>query len=285
MFGLSGVRVRICQNPSSRLPLFDNQPMHAPPMRWANNATTLSILASAMAATRTLALSTRAYRGAGAAALTSGGMIVHRRPPSATARGKGSSLCPTPSDNVPPRPGARWFAATSDADDGGETIHRKYYSMTGVGRRSLVEMTTDTAHVLRTDVPRRMGGTDAAPQPVEHLLAALIGCAQATAVFVGRRMQPRLVVDEIEFDLRAWRDERGALAMPIDELPPVPARLQAVEGTAKVRFNRGRNGYGGISEDQMRLLGEQVEARCPVANMMQASGCKMDIKWANWEEA
>lgn len=44
-------------------------------------------------------------------------------------------------------------------DDDSETIHDKYYSMTGVGRRSLVEMTTNTAHALQTDVPKQMRGT------------------------------------------------------------------------------------------------------------------------------
>ena len=155
--------------------------------------------------------------------------------------------------------------------------HRKSYHISGQGRGSAVEMTTDTGHELSTDLPKKMGGTDTAPQPVEHLLAALIGCAQATAIFVGRSMKPRLLIDKIEFDIRAHRDARGALQQPIDETPSIPARLQYVSGTAKVFFKGSAN----ISPEQLHLLGEQTEARCPVANMMLASGCTMDIQWEN----
>ena len=155
--------------------------------------------------------------------------------------------------------------------------HRKSYSISGTGRRSAVAMTTNTGHELFTDVPQKMGGSDTAPQPVEHLLAALIGCAQATAIFVGRSMKPRLLIDKIEFDIQANRDARGALQQPIEETPDIPARLQYVSGTARVFFKGNDN----VSLEQLQLLSEQTEARCPVANMMLASGCTIDIQWEN----
>ena len=167
-----------------------------------------------------------------------------------------------------------------DAVDRHDPVHTKRYFIAGAGRKSSVQMTTDTGHALATDVPRKMGGDDAAPQPVEHLLAALLGCTQATAVYVGRRMSPRLLVDTIEFEVRAHRDERGALQLPIDRLPSVPARLQRVEGDVKVRF-RGGQDAAAVSEEQLQLLAEQTEARCPVANMMAASGCEMDLRWTH----
>ena len=126
-----------------------------------------------------------------------------------------------------------------------------------------------------------MGGGDAAPQPVEHLLASLLGCTQATALFVGRMMEPRLLIDKMKFDVRAYRDERGALQLPIDEVPPIPARLQCVSCTVTVHLKKGE----AASDGQLRMLGEQTEARCPVANMMHASGCKMEIEWVNGSES
>ena len=155
--------------------------------------------------------------------------------------------------------------------------HRKSYQIAGTGKGSAVEMTTNTCHQLFTDVPEKMGGADKAPQPVEHLLATLIGCAQATAIFVGRSMKPRLLIDKIEFDVQAHRDARGALQQPIEITPDIPARLQYVSGSAKVFFK----GDADVSTEQLHLLGEQTEARCPVANMMMASGCIMDIHWEN----
>jgi len=138
-------------------------------------------------------------------------------------------------------------------------------------------MKTNTGHDLQTDVPIKMGGGDSAPQPVETLLAALLGCTQATAVFVGRMMSPRLTIDKIYFDIEAYRDERGALESPIDIVPTIPARLQRVSGTVLVYFKKGSD----VTDENMRILGEQTEARCPVANMLHASGCELDIRWMN----
>ena len=150
----------------------------------------------------------------------------------------------------------------------------KSYHIEGVGQKSHVSLQTNTGHTIRTDVPKHMGGNDTAPQPVETLLAALIGCTQATAVFVGRNMEPRLVIDYLEFDIDAHRDERGALEMPITQKPSIRARLQTIQGTIKVYLKKGS-----LNESQLEILAEQTEARCPVANMILASGCAMNIKW------
>ena len=158
-----------------------------------------------------------------------------------------------------------------------DTKYVKSYSITGTGRKSAVHGTTNTGHEIYTDVPKKMGGGDTAPQPVETLLGALMGCTQATAVFVGRQMTPRLLIGKVEYALPAPRDERGALQRPIEARPAVPARLQVVSGVIRV-FARGG---GGITRKQLDTLAVQTEARCPVANMMAASGCKFDVEWVD----
>jgi len=193
-----------------------------------------------------------------------------------------------------------------DDDDDTTTKYRKTYRLVGEGTGSKVELKTGR-HVLRTDVPKGMGGTDTAPQPVETLLAALAGCTQATAVFVGRRMKPnRVLVEKLEFELRAYRDERGALSLPIEDDPPVQAMLQRIEGTVRVHVrqqqttrnrrsvvtNKGNksdnfdvhvdsssSSAGTISDEQLQILAHQTEIRCPVACMIKASGCVMEIEW------
>ncbi|KAL7533891.1 hypothetical protein ACHAWF_004654 [Thalassiosira exigua] len=213
------------------------------------------------------------------AAAFSRGAVGRRAPserPSADRRGfRGFRGGPRPLDEHARTTGG-------DEDDGGgsseiPSVHRKRYCVAGTGRGSAVDVRTDTGHALRTDLPRAMGGEDTAPQPVEHLLAALLGCAQATAVYVGRRMDPRLPVERLEFEIEAERDQRGALEVPIDEAPSTPARLRRVSGTVAVYF-KGRTK---ASDEQMKVLAEQTEARCPVADMMRASGCVMDISWVN----
>jgi len=180
-------------------------------------------------------------------------------------------------------------------EDGDDVKHRKYYSISGTGKKSSVTMLTNTKHTLHTDIPAKMGGMDLAPQPVEHLLAALLGCTQATAMYVSRMMTPRLFIDRIEFsNFMAYRDERGALARPIDVFPSSPSRLQRVSGTVTVYFIASSSSSSSsnsdsseslgndaniITPEQLKTLAEQTEVRCPIANMMHASGCIMDIEW------
>ncbi len=161
----------------------------------------------------------------------------------------------------------------SDGDEAERYIKRYAIKATGTG--VFTESKTDTGHVLQTDVPKKMGGGDKAPQPVEHLLSALIGCTQATAVFVGRSMRRRVLIERMEFDLSAQRDERGALSQPIHEIPLLPSKIQKISGKVQVFLKGGQR----LSPEEVLLLSEQTEARCPVANMVIASGCEMDITW------
>lgn len=145
-------------------------------------------------------------------------------------------------------------------------------------------MTTDTGFTLNTDVPLAMGGQNAAPQPVETLLAALVGCTQATALFVGRHMEPRILLESLEFDLTAVRDQRGALEMPITEFPAVPAQLQCIEGTITIYIKQSkRKPVRVLTEEELKIFSEQTESRCPIASMMLESGCEFNIKWVNGE--
>mmetsp|Transcript_24523 Transcript_24523/g.67897 ORF Transcript_24523/g.67897 Transcript_24523/m.67897 type:complete len:343 (-) Transcript_24523:227-1255(-) len=164
-----------------------------------------------------------------------------------------------------------------------------------------------TKHTLLTDIPKQMGGQDLAPQPVETLLAAWMGCTQATALFVARHLlsthrtstasssssTQRLVLDRLEFtNIKAWRDERGALDLPIlaNQPPDVPSRLQEITGTIRVfvvpagkRRKDDNDGESFVTLDDSTLesLKEQTEWRCPVANMMIASGCQINVEWVN----
>lgn len=146
---------------------------------------------------------------------------------------------------------------------------KKSYAITGKGTKSLVSMKTNTGHEIQTDIPKQMGGTDKASQPVETLLAAWMGCTQVTAIFVGRNMEKRVIIDSMDFDIKAWRDERGALGgdLPIKEgsqLPDHPARLEKVEGVVKV-YAKARDGSNvQLTNDQLCILGMQTERRCPV---------------------
>jgi len=149
------------------------------------------------------------------------------------------------------------------------------YSLTGSGLRSQSTVLTSDGFQLTTDTPKAMGGTNTAAQPVYLLLAALAGCETATAQFVARHM--RIRIRDIDFELKAWRDQRGAIKLPLDAIDyyDVPAHLQVIVGTAMVDTE--------ASQEQVDALGHQVHRRCPIASMLLSSGCRLDIRWLKKE--
>ena len=169
-----------------------------------------------------------------------------------------------------------------------EAKHKKVYTVNGIGNNvSIVCSAENSSHLMQTDLPKRMGGSDTAPQPVELLLTSLLGCTQATAAFVARNSSTRrLYLEKIRYlDIQAWRDERGATSLPFeDSLSLPPARIQQVTGTCKIYCNIKDNRTRKLKNisllpSELKLIQEQTELRCPVANMMIASGCKLDIDW------
>lgn len=162
---------------------------------------------------------------------------------------------------------------------------------------------------ITTDLPKSMGGNDIAPQPIELLLSSWMGCTQATALYVFRQMMNiqsslsssrHIILDKLEFiNIQGIRDQRGALSLPINTDPTIPSRLQYITGTIKVyaikqenekKKNQRTNAtttttdsstttFVPISISQLTLLKEQTELRCPVANMILASGCQINVIW------
>lgn len=163
----------------------------------------------------------------------------------------------------------------------------KTYNLKGTSRTNLpsVQVHSSTGHQFLTDLPKYMGGEDTASQPVELLLGSLIGCTQATAMFVGRNMIPRLFIEKMEFDIQGSRDDGGALDMlPItkdSDYPTIESRLNTVVGVIRIHAVDKKGDRIHLSESEISLLAQHTEKRCPVANMMIASGCDMNIKWIN----
>ena len=148
----------------------------------------------------------------------------------------------------------------------------KLYSITGT-----TQGTTSTSqtrgHTLKTDTPPSGGGKDSAPQPVETLLAALIGCEGATADFVARMLRTK--IRSIDFELEASRDPQGAAHLPVDAPAPAVSRLTRIWGVAHVETD--------ADDELIDKIGRIVHERCPVANMVVASGCALDIEWRQAE--
>ena len=158
----------------------------------------------------------------------------------------------------------------------------KLYHLRGTGATGInrCDVRTEDGFTITTDTPRAQGGSNEAAQPVLLLLASLCGCKHATARFVAFKMRRR--IGKIDFDIRAERDERGAIGMgeggeAEDALRadlPVPARLLRIWGSAVVHAAETD-----LTDAEVQVLAEQVHRRCPVANMVTLSGCELQIDW------
>ncbi len=172
-------------------------------------------------------------------------------------------------------------AVTGSIGGGGEPLSAaaargkvKAYAVAGSGRGASSTVRV-RGHDLVLDLSRSQGGQDRGPEPLECLLAALVGCEQATASFVARHMTPRMALSHVEFSYEAERDAEASTALPLTAAlaPGRSPALSRVWGTARV--------FAGRDESAARVaaLRSHVEARCPVAVMLRASGCSLDVRW------
>eukprot|EP00930_Biecheleria_cincta_P088856 TRINITY_DN78116_c0_g1_i1.p1 TRINITY_DN78116_c0_g1~~TRINITY_DN78116_c0_g1_i1.p1 ORF type:complete len:172 (+),score=36.90 TRINITY_DN78116_c0_g1_i1:84-599(+) len=152
----------------------------------------------------------------------------------------------------------------------------KGYQLTSTGSGCKTHTVTDDGFHITSDTPSAAGGTGSAPQPVQLLLASLAGCEQATAHFVAAKLRLSAPIRKIDFDIRAERDEWGSMAPPIQKDPEVASRLQRIWGTATV--------FTDATEEEVAKVAAAVKVRCPVANMVLASGCKLDVMWSKAKE-
>ena len=161
-------------------------------------------------------------------------------------------------------------AATMTLDD--PRAKPKTYSVRGASRsknKGAIDLLTQPdCQTISLDLPLAMGGKATAAGPVETLLGALAACTQSTAMYVAKSRY-KIIIDRMHFELTATRDERGALG----SRQRIPARVQLVTGTVTIHAKHP------VTSTQMRELAEQTEKRCPIADMMLASGCTFDVDW------
>ncbi|KAL1500439.1 hypothetical protein AB1Y20_013096 [Prymnesium parvum] len=134
----------------------------------------------------------------------------------------------------------------------------KSYELTASSQGVACTSRTAGGHVVVTDLPRAMGGRDAHAQPVELMLAALLGCKTATAHFVARHLwkRPYNRIETIQWhDVQAVRDDRGATSLPIGETPVVGAGI--LRDLALAQFVVVANNFSPMLAGLLVSLGSQ----------------------------
>jgi uncharacterized OsmC-like protein len=118
--------------------------------------------------------------------------------------------------------------------------------------------------VMVTDEPAAHGGTGEGPSPLQTVLGALLGCESVTFSRTAKEMD--FSYDGIEFDASYTIDIRGRMGVG-----GVTQHFQSVRVDAVVTTDE--------TEDRLRAVVEETEARCPVFNLINDAGVRIEMRW------
>lgn len=104
------------------------------------------------------------------------------------------------------------------------------------------------------DEPPSLGGKDSAPNPVEGLLASLVGCLGIVTVVVAR--EKNLPVEGVEITVEGDLDPRGFMG----QYEIVRPGFLAIRFLVTVK--------GSLKEEELQALLAEVEKRCPVSDTL-----------------
>ena len=134
----------------------------------------------------------------------------------------------------------------------------------GIGMPTLVHI-TDTDWDIQVDEPTEDGGSNKGPNPMQYFVAALAGCQNEQAKLVAEELSINMAKIDIEVEVDL--DLSGFMGMK-----------SSSEGSYKqVRLKA--TVHGDLNEDQVKNLGDRVDARCPILALLRSSGCEIHSDW------
>jgi uncharacterized OsmC-like protein len=146
----------------------------------------------------------------------------------------------------------------------GEFIRRRQVTARTTGATMRAVLDYDEAGVQVTDEPVVAGGTGSGPTPLQSVLGALCGCEAVT--FRRTATEFEFTYSRIDFAAACTIDIRGRSG---DR--SVRPHFQTVRLSATVVTDE--------PQEALDRLVEEVEARCPVLNLMKDAGVRLDIRW------
>lgn len=119
-------------------------------------------------------------------------------------------------------------------------------------------------HHLTMDESVNFGGKDSGPNPLQTALSSLISCENVVANMAASEMEFDL--KQLSFEVTGEFDPRGFMGDPT-----VKPYFETVTINVSVETTE--------SEQRVKALQEQVEARCPVYTLFKAAGVNMVDSW------
>lgn len=113
------------------------------------------------------------------------------------------------------------------------------------------------------DEPPALGGENAGPNPMEYVLASLIGCASVMLRIISA--EQNFAYENAEFDVQGTLDLRG-----LEGTPGVCRHYQQVTGNVQVKT---------ADADKLAQVAAAIESRCPVFNLLKDAGTDIHLEW------
>ncbi len=125
---------------------------------------------------------------------------------------------------------------------------------------------TNTEWKLQLDEPIEDGGSNTGPNPMQYFTASLAGCQNEQAQVVADELS--LNIAQIDIKIEINLDLSGFMGMSDNS-----------DGSYKnVRQNVVV--LGEVTDEQVKTLGQKVDARCPILALLRTSGCKIESSWS-----
>ncbi|MFT6337259.1 MAG: putative redox protein [Saprospiraceae bacterium] len=124
----------------------------------------------------------------------------------------------------------------------------------------------DTEWKLQLDEPTEDGGSNTGANPMQYFIASLAGCqneqAQVVAEELGLNIEQINIEVEIDLDLAGFMGTSDHSNGSYKNV-----RLNAVV-------------HGEATDEQVKSMGEKVDARCPILALLRTSDCKIESNWS-----
>lgn len=125
---------------------------------------------------------------------------------------------------------------------------------------------TNTEWTLQTDEPVEDGGSNTGPNPMQLFIASLASCQNEQAQVVAEELSLNITqIDikvEIDLDLSGFMGESDNSNGSYKSV-----RLEAIV-------------LGDLTNDQVEILGQKVDDRCPILGLLRTSGCEIKSNWS-----
>lgn len=125
---------------------------------------------------------------------------------------------------------------------------------------------TNTEWKLQLDETIEDGGSNSGANPMQYFTASLAGYQNEQAQVVAEELS--LNIEQIDIKIEIDLDLSGFMGMSENSNGSYKkVRLDAIV-------------QGKVTDEQVKILGQKVDVRCPILSLLRTSGCKIESNWS-----